>query len=686
MDRTREPTLASTREAASRRPITDELLEWPPDLFALASVLLERSQAFRFLLSPPEGTDWPPRRLHGWAHAVVEEGRQWSVWVGNREGAVPHLLAEEWSVVRGRAGRPLEDLAEGRDWRMCEALLTLHAIADEACAGLGVALGTADAKACIYRARGRELLARTGSLARTHPQLLRVLPKVRTSPNETSQCSFSRYACVHRPGAEVTWHKIPVRHRGTGPQADHVNLLLLPWPLRVRECDFRPLEGSVQRRPNAPFGSFEFAPSGGLDLDLVDRTIAAARDEVGCVDLVYFPESAVDEGDIEALEAALDRHGVAMLIAGVRQHAGSVGHLPGNWVHTGVSARLEKGAAPPASVGVGERWFHVRQHKHHRWSLDEAQIFQYHLGGALHPRVRWWEAIDVPRRTLQFVELGEDATIVSLVCEDLAQIDDVADVVRAVGPTVVMTPLLDGPQLTSRWAGRYASVLADDPGSAVCTLTSFGMVQRSRPPGREASRVIALWKDPTRGAREIQLEAGAQGVIITACGGVAARGTSDGRWPVDNAMHWFDVAVHQVRAAEARSGAPAARTEAPSPRVLELDELTVLTGWAQALAEALAYAPERVAALLADARADAAWRAEMGAVEPSPRLGEAIESMRRVVRDATPPNGLPALDASLLALGEDLHDEARLDRLVRRVLRSTLEETHSRRAREAGST
>jgi hypothetical protein len=34
--------------------------------------------------------------------------------------------------------------------------------------------------------------------------------------------------------------------------------------------------------------------------------------------------------------------------------------------------------------------------------------------------------------------------MVSLVCEDLAQIDDVAELIRSVGPTVVITPLLDG--------------------------------------------------------------------------------------------------------------------------------------------------------------------------------------------------------------------------------------------------
>src|SRR5215472_1078114 len=140
--------------------------------------------------------------------------------------------------------------------------------------------------------------------------------------------------------------------------------------------------------------------------------------------------------------------------------------------------RLRKGGPLPGDEG--EAWFHIRQNKHHRWSLDESQINQYHLGSVLHPHIRWWEAMEVPRRALQFVEVAELA-IVSLVCEDLAESDNVAELIRSVGPTVVITGLLDGPQLTSRWSARYASVLADDPGSAVLTLTSFGMVNRSRP-------------------------------------------------------------------------------------------------------------------------------------------------------------------------------------------------------------
>jgi hypothetical protein len=99
------------------------------------------------------------------------------------------------------------------------------------------------------------------------------------------------------------------------------------------------------------------------------------------------------------------RDGVIGLITGVREHPDQPGQFPSNWVH-------------------------IRQSKHHRWSLDEGQIYQYHLGGALHPHIRWWEAVEVPRRSIQLIDVGEGPTVISIVCEDLAQIDDIADTRR----------------------------------------------------------------------------------------------------------------------------------------------------------------------------------------------------------------------------------------------------------------
>jgi hypothetical protein len=646
------------------------LLEWPPDVFALTNLALDRSEAFRFAISPVGA--WPPARFGDWPAEVEEAGRGWGMWVEDRRAALPSLVGEEWAALWEGLETRLEDLARGQCPRVREALLTLHAIADEACAGLGVALDAADGRACAYRARGRELLARTGSLARMNPRVLRVLPKVRTPPS--GRASFSRYACVHGPGIEARWRKMPARHAGTDIRSEYANLLLLPWPLEVKASDFRPLDGSVRRPAKEPFAFFEFAPARGLDFDLLDRVLLSAREEAGSVDVVLLPESAVDESEIDELETLLQQHGVVSLVTGVRRGSMRAGAGPGNWLHLSFNPRLEKGSTPTEQQPP---WFHIRQNKHHRWSLDESQINQYHLGGVLHPSVRWWEGIEVPRRAIEFVEVAE-LTLVSLVCEDLAQHDDIAELVRSVGPTIVFAVLLDGPQLTSRWTARYASVLADDPGSAVLTLTSFGMVQRSRPHQRDVSPIVALSRDPARGFREIPLEAGAQGVLLTVCMSRTTRRSADGRRPVDNGTHAFDVAVHQVRAGKSRRERTRPDAGPAAERPLDVEEVTVLTAWAEGAAEALAHAPERAAAVVADARAGADWRPTLRLAEPSEHIIEAIDCLERAVHAAAPLGETRSLEAMASALRDDPPGETDLAGLVRRVLAAMLEERATR--------
>jgi hypothetical protein len=356
--------------------------------------------------------------------------------------------------------------------------------------------------------------------------------------------------------------------------------------------------------------------------------LTAAGEQAGGVDVVVLPESAVEDAEIDDLEALLARHGVTGLITGIRERPAQPGQFPRNGVHIGVA--------------IDGQWMHVRQAKHHRWSLDDTQIRQYHLGGPLHRHTRWWEAIEVPPRSVQFVEFGDGVTLASLVCEDLAQADDVTGIIRSVGPMIVVTPLLDGPQLSSRWAARYASVLADDPGSAVLTLTSFGMAQRSGLPGQNPSPVVALWKGPRQQTREISLQPGAQGILLSASTARATRRSFDGRRPGDSALEFSGVSVRQVRAASTGTGPPYSLAGSSRP-MLAAEELTILAAWTQAAAEALTFAPERIRAVIADTRAGAPWRAELGIREPSLPLQHSISgTLRAVYQGATASNGAPS--------------------------------------------
>ena len=677
----RQTTIGSLWQALSGRPLSADLLEWPPDLFALTSLMLERSGAFRFAMSPPPGRQWPPGSRSGWSATVEAAGRAWSGVVDAPGEPVPPLLVSMMEVVVAAATTPLEELSTGAGWDLCSALLTLHAVADEACAGLGVALAASNPLGCGYRGRARELLAQRGTLARISPDAVLVLPKVRTpAAPGTSIRSMSRYATVQGPSVCVRWHKLPARRRGTEPRADHVNFLLLPWPLQIRASDFRPVEGSTQRDTGEPYGFFDFDPAERLDLDLVDRMLVAARNEVDSIDVVCLPESAIAEDELAPLEALLESHGVASLATGVRRRRSPLDEFPDNWAHWGVSPQLEKGRSQPLE-GSGTGWFHVRQSKHHRWSLDAGQIYQYHLGGELHPRMRWWEAVNVPRRVLHFIEFGEGFTVVILICEDLAQNDEVADLIRAIGPTGIMTPLLDGPQLASRWSARYASVFADDPGSAVLTLSAWGMVDRCRPRGRDAARVVGLWKDPSNGFNEIPLESGAQGILLTACVSPAQRGSNDGRRPVPNAVDLYAVGQHQIRPAATGSQNEAPVQQLSDPPPLNVDDLTILCGWAEAVAEALAYAPSRVATVLSDAAAGAPWRATLGLDEPSDLLRRAIQLMADVVRDIAATSD--HLDAIRAAVSDDIATaDDPLTGLVRRVLLAALELREGQRRHE----
>src|SRR6516162_2832125 len=297
-------TVGSLWDDIAGRRLGDELLEWAPDLFAFTDVVLDRSEAYRFVVSPPDGASWPPSEMPDWYLAVADASAGWCAWAEGSGTGLPGLVAGEWAVVCERSATSLDELATGRAWRVCQALLTLHAIADEACAGTGPAVADVPRDGTRFRGRARELLARTGTLSRISRQRLRVLPRVRNPIGGPSIRSLSRYVCVRGPEGYAVWNRTPAGTVGPSGPVQEGNVLMLPWPLRIDAEDFRPA-GAVERAGPEPYGFFEFAPGELLDLDLADRVLQSARDQQGAVDIVVLPESALLPGDIDGLEALL---------------------------------------------------------------------------------------------------------------------------------------------------------------------------------------------------------------------------------------------------------------------------------------------------------------------------------------------------------------------------------------------
>ena len=495
---------------------------WPPDVYALTSVVLDHTEAYRFAVAPPAPWRWPP--TPDWNERTAEVGREWRACSTAPRPRPPRRVLEQYDLLMRRRDASLASIRGGTDAELSTVLLTLHAMADEASAGLTTTDGP-------FERRAWDLLDAHGSLSRLPPGRIRVLPKTRVPTRGLTIRSFSRHLALSYEAVEVDWQRMQPG-RLVPPDRDF-NVVLLPWPLSVQSSDFRPVKGPIDNMDTA-FGCFEFAPATRLPRDLLAGVLRAARRHVDRIDAVILPECSIEASELPLVEEVLEEHDVISLIAGVRERA------DGNGFGTN---RLQ------VAMRDGRSWRRIEQAKHHRWCIDGPQVRQYHLSRALDPSRQWWEAIALPERRIEVLDPAGGTTIAPLICEDLARIDEVADVLRRVGPTLVIALLLDGPQLRTRWPCRYASVLSDDPGSAVLTLTSLGMAARSRPPRTPPSRVVASWSDVTTGSHELSLGSGATALLATARAHRGSGWTADGRRHLDSIA---DLALASVRQLSAR--------------------------------------------------------------------------------------------------------------------------------------
>ena len=425
-------------------------------------------------------------------------------------------LKADWKVLVAAFPKPIDTVQS--DLVLLESLVRIVAVADEASydAGAPIEPGGEDD---LFLATTAESLEKRGTLCKEiHNSRLRVLPRMHTPQNGLTDRSLSLYLSLWDPCEVVprwlTTHFI---------RRESFNILLIPWPFEVLVSQFRDVTGVAVKQLPEDQGFFDYRSAAENRLiRLVHALHAEANRKLGKVDGVVLPELAVSEGDFRALRKVLPDD--CFLISGVS-----------------CQGRNELRLSFPPSREIVQK-------KHHPWKLNQAQTIQYGLGGVLNPSMEWWEYGDFSDRQLSFVSMSPDLVLTALVCEDLARPDPVANLVRTVGPNLVVALLMDGPQLKERWAARYATVLAEDPGSSVLALTSIGMSQLSRPQsGANRSRVIALWKDALNIPTEIDLPEGFDAIAISLSVAYREEFTGDGRGDGESAAFPILSGVHPVR-------------------------------------------------------------------------------------------------------------------------------------------
>jgi hypothetical protein len=499
---------------------------WPPDCFALCLALLRRTGAYSQLL-----LDWPPDNgsdgaLGKWTTSVRELGERWRTAWQQRHSF--DELRTEWQLLCDSFALPLYKTNQNR--ALLEALMRLVATADEASESVGAPMDGETEEDDYFLEAASVLLENAGTLCQEIDwSRLRVLPRMHTPQNGLTDRSLSLYLSVCDSSEVIPeWLSTPFI------QGDSFNLLMVPWPLEVLVSQFHDVTDLAPDQLPEDFGYFNYDTSGagnGL-VELVQELFEETKRKLGRVDGVVLPELAVTESQFRNLREKLPME--CFLVSGVGSSAST----------TQRGTNEVRLSFPPLQE--------VIQKKHHPWKLNDTQVIQYGLGGVLTPSREWWEYGDFADRHLSFVSMSADLVLSVLVCEDLARPDPVANLVRSVGPNLVIALLMDGPQTKERWAARYATVLADDPGCSVLSFTSIGMSQISRPQsGPSRSRVVAMWKDAFSSATEIELPVGYDAVAISLSIRYREEYTADGRG--DDASAAFPIlsGVHPIRSNKA---------------------------------------------------------------------------------------------------------------------------------------
>ncbi len=546
----------------------------PFDVFAVAGRLIELSGAYHHIAPPSHKRSarllhlsadeistaravarcW--RRLDGFRFMRPSEAATFRGWRKTADGTPLTPLFTWWHELFDRHGG--DHVVDGGQfdhkppgwWR---SALMLFIAADEAAAGVGfhpavAAVGGGQdeeapwferfvnliflvaGKTLHFEADGTAATSAISTYSAAEKSVVCVLPKARTPSVGCTMRSLSHNLALMPPQGIATGRWMPYVFTSAPPDERHLNLLLVPFPYSIAASAFKPHNDEIACGQRGGFFGVDQQWLKHVSVETMTEFVVAlaheAQREVDSIHAIIFPELALNEAFYEALVVHLPAklRGLEFMVAGVS----NVGHRNGNFVNMTVF----QAQASPATTTLG---FTSKREKHHRWRLDRDQIISYGLQGVLSPSLYWWEDIDLLSRRVDFAVIRKGSVISALICEDLARVDPCQELIRSVGPSIIFALLMDAPQIKARWPARHATILAEDPGSAVLTMTSKAMMNRQDrlgiyPSKGDADRVIGLWRDDSNPTpEEIICGRDQHGVLLTLSGSHVAEESLDGR-------------------------------------------------------------------------------------------------------------------------------------------------------------
>jgi len=564
----------TTTLRAETTPTYDACPIFPPDLFAVAGKLAELSGAYHHIFpgSATESEGAASKRLIRISAGDVRWAEvQARKWRKKLNPLAPPAVEREWAHLMTCQNEHLfqkrgANEAPPKWWK---SVIRLLMVADQASAGIGFTLpltASVDSAEESWVDFLASYLAPPAALTPSSTDLpdsryrgnysfssadrnvLCVLPKVRTSGVGCSLRSLTHNLSLLPPQgvARIWWISQP------DPPGDNrrpLNIVLIPYPYKISAKCFK----QAGENPDLGWGWFELEQrwlNKTIDRDTLKREFArfvidlveAAAKDVGEVHGAILPELALDFDLFKYVARELAASSVGSHIEFF------VGGTSGNATRAGNFACAITYARFRDAVGqIQIVPFLDDRQKHHRWRLDRYQITRYGLTSALDPDLLWWEDLPILSRSISIQQLRGDSVYTSMICEDLARVDPCQEALRSIGPNIMFALLMDGPQLRSRWPARYATILAEDPGCSVLTLTSMGLIERANESGGDpASRVIALWKDLDVDRREIHLDRDALAVCITLNSRDQEEFTLDGRSDGSAAAVWTLGSLMQI--------------------------------------------------------------------------------------------------------------------------------------------